>query len=235
MLEITSSSKDSPDIILDFFAGSGTTGHAVMAQNAADGGKRRYICVQLPEPLETPVTLDNGLTCRTISDLTKERLRRAGAKIKAENPMFAGDTGFRAYKLAGSNFLEWNPAHTTDSTDLFKRIQAHLPDYTLQDRSEQDILWEMLLKDGWTLDAPLESFTSDGVPFYGLNGRSRVASTAKSISLKALETLLLSDDCPTQITVLDRALSDDIKANAATLFRETKDRDGKAKCQLKVI
>src|SRR5690606_2527145 len=99
------------DIICDFFAGSGTTGHAVMAQNAVDGGNRRYILVQLPEPLD-PDNRDQRIAAefcdrigkpRNIAELTKERLRRAAKKIKDENPMFAGDLGFRVFKLDSSN------------------------------------------------------------------------------------------------------------------------------------
>ena len=95
--------KDKDAIVLDFFAGSGTTGQAVMNQNAIDGGKRRFICVQLPERLDVVDKEQSGAATfceamgkpRTIAELTKERLRRSGAKVKADNPDFAGDTGFR--------------------------------------------------------------------------------------------------------------------------------------------
>jgi adenine-specific DNA-methyltransferase len=91
------------DIVLDFFAGIGTTGHAVMGQNLANGENRRFILVQLPEPLD-PEDKDQKVAAeycdkigkpRNIAELTKERLRRAGKKIKEENPMFSGDLGFR--------------------------------------------------------------------------------------------------------------------------------------------
>lgn len=96
--------------VLDFFAGSGTTGDAVMQLNAADGGKRRYILVQLPEPLDATKTEQKSAAafCASaskpcnIAELTKERLRRAGAKVKAEQPDADIDTGFRVYKLDSS-------------------------------------------------------------------------------------------------------------------------------------
>lgn len=94
MLQIATTTED--DIVLDFFAGSGTTGHAVFAANVADGGRRRFILVQLPEPIESGAFA-------TISDVTTERLRRAAKKIKNEAPMFAGDLGFRVFKLDSSN------------------------------------------------------------------------------------------------------------------------------------
>ena len=106
------------DIILDFFAGSGTTGHAIMTQNADNNSNRHYILVQLPEHLD-PKNKDQKIAAdfcdmlkkpRNIAELTKERLRRAGTKIKADNPLFAGDTGFRVFKLDSSNIRAWDPS-----------------------------------------------------------------------------------------------------------------------------
>src|SRR5690606_26533137 len=95
------------DVVLDFFAGSGTTGHAVWALNAADGGKRRFILVQLPEPLD-PKNKEQKTAAdfcdrigkpRHLAELTKERLRRAAQKIRQEDPAYAGDLGFRVFRL----------------------------------------------------------------------------------------------------------------------------------------
>ena len=105
------------DIVCDFFAGSGTTGHAVMAQNAVDGGGRRYILIQLPEPLDPAKAeqktaaefCDNLRKPHNIAELTKERLRKAGEKVKADNPDAEVDRGFRVYKLATSNLKLWQP------------------------------------------------------------------------------------------------------------------------------
>ena len=98
MLQISSSNNED-QIILDFFAGSGTTGHAVMKQNVEDGGNRRYILVQLPEPIDPPKTLDDGTTLSTISDITRERIRRAGKQIAQE----AKKTPERVNGEAGAN------------------------------------------------------------------------------------------------------------------------------------
>ena len=95
------------DMVIDFFSGSGTTGHAVLAQNATDNSNRRYILVQLPEPLDPEKKeqktaadyCDKLNKPRNIAELTKERLSRAAKKIKDENPIFIGDTGFRVFKL----------------------------------------------------------------------------------------------------------------------------------------
>jgi adenine-specific DNA-methyltransferase len=150
---------DDADIVLDFFAGSGTTGHSVMAKNASDMGNRQFILVQLPEPLDP----ENGNQkaaadyCdhlgkpRTIAELTKERLRRAGKRIREENPLFAGDLGFRVFKLAGSNIRAWEP----DRENLAETLEASI-EHLKTDRTEQDILFELLLKLGLDLCVPIE-------------------------------------------------------------------------------
>ena len=144
------------DVIVDFFAGSGTTCHAVMAQNATDTARRRCILVQLPEPLD-PENKEQRAAAdycdalkkpRTLAELTKERLRRAAAKVKAGNPMFAGDTGFRVFKLDSSNIRAWNP----NPADLEQTLFAH-QDHLVEGRSESDILYELLLKLGLELRA----------------------------------------------------------------------------------
>ena len=146
-------------IVLDFFAGSGTTAHAVMAQNAADGGDRRYILVQLPEPLD-PANKDQKAAAdfcdahgkpRTIAELTKERLRRAAAKVKADNPDTTADLGFRAYKLATSNLKIWAPGDDLEA-DLLSAADNLVPG-----RTEEDLLVELLLKRGIDLAEPSET------------------------------------------------------------------------------
>jgi len=151
---------DTGDLVLDFFAGSGTTAHATLAQNSSDKGTRRYIIVQLPEPLdpdnkEQKVAsdfCDKFKKLRTIAELTKERLRRAGKKIREQNPLFAGDLGFRVFKLASSNIRAWEP----DREKLAETLEAH-QDHLKIDRSEQDILFELLLKLGLDLSSVMET------------------------------------------------------------------------------
>jgi len=152
--------SESNDLVLDFFGGSGTTGQSVMAQNVADGGNRHYILVQLPEPLD-PENKDQKTAAdfcdqigkpRTIAELTKECLRRAGTKVKSDNPMFAGDTGFRVFKLDTSNIQAWNP----DRDNLEKTLLDH-EEHILSGRTEADIMYELLLKLGLDLCVPIET------------------------------------------------------------------------------
>jgi adenine-specific DNA-methyltransferase len=141
---------ESDGITLDFFAGSGSTAHAVMKQNSQDGGKRKFILVQLPEPTERE-------DYPTIADITKERLRRAGKKIREENPLFAGDLGFRVFKLASSNIRAWDP----DRAHLAETLEASV-EHLKTDRTEQDILFELLLKLGLDLCVPIETQRFEG-------------------------------------------------------------------------
>ncbi|PZU43770.1 MAG: site-specific DNA-methyltransferase [Sphingomonas sp.] len=161
------------DLILDFFAGSGTTGHAVMAQNASDGGRRRHILVQLPEPLDPANSSQKTAAdfCdtlgkpRTIAELTKERLRRAGAKLKADHPGKDFDTGFRVYKLATSNLRPWQPHAENLAASLLDGVDNILPG-----RSEDDLLTELLLKTGIDLTLPTQSRDIAGHRAHALGG-----------------------------------------------------------------
>ena len=180
------------DLVFDFFAGSGTTGHAVMAQNAIDSGNRRYILVQLPEPLD-PENKDQKTAAdycdqigkpRTIAELTKERLRRAGANIKAENPMFAGDTGFRVFKLNTSNIQPWNP----DSSNLEQTLLDHA-NHIVAGRTENDILYEVLLKLGLDLCVPIEQRIIADKTVHAIGNGALIACLAEQITLANIETL----------------------------------------------
>jgi adenine-specific DNA-methyltransferase len=154
------SSADTESIVLDFFAGSGTTGHATWLRSSIDGRVRRYILVQLPEPLD-PQEVNQRVAAefcdklgkpRNIAELTKERLRRAAKKIKEENPMFAGDLGFRVFKLDSTNIRDWEPKPGNLPQTLAESVE-HLK----TNRSEADILYELLLKLGLDLCVPIET------------------------------------------------------------------------------
>ena len=126
-------------IILDFFAGSGTTAHAVMKLNAEDGGNRRHISVQLPEITdEKSEAFKAGY--KNIAEIAKERIRRAAKKIKEENPDYKGDLGFKVLKLDTSNIKTWEAGFDSLKEDLFNAV-----DYIKQDRSKEDILYHFPL------------------------------------------------------------------------------------------
>lgn len=221
------------DLVLDFFAGSGTTGHAVMAQNAADGGNRRYILVQLPEPLDPENTdqktasdfCDKIEKPRTIAELTKERLRRAGKKIKDENPLFAGDLGFRVFKLDSTNIRAWEP----DRNNLPKTLEESV-EHLKSDRTESDILYELLLKRGLDLCVPMETRVLAGKEVHSVGGGVLLACLAEKITAEDVEPLAqgivdwrkaLAPAGDTTCIFRDSAFSDDVaKTNLAAILNQ---------------
>ena len=182
------------DIVLDFFAGSGSTGHGVWDQSSIDGLDRRYILVQLPQPLE--VTSRDQKTSsdfcdkigrpRNIAELTKERLRRAARKIRDQNPHFMGDLGFRVFKLDTSNIRAWNP--TPD--DLAGSLTSAL-DHLEPGRTEQDILYELLLKLGLDLCVPIETRTIVDKSVHAVGAGTLIACLDETISSSEVEPLAL--------------------------------------------
>ena len=182
------------DIILDFFAGSGTTGHAVMLQNAADGSRRRFIVAQLPEPLDADNKdqkaaadfCDKLKKPRNIAELTKERLRRAGKIIREENPPFNGDVGFRVFKLDTSNIRAWEP----DRENLPQTLEASV-EHLKTDRTETDILFELLLKLGLDLTVPIEKKTIAGKTVHSIGAGTLFTCLAEKISRKEVEPLAI--------------------------------------------
>ena len=216
---------DQNDIVLDFFAGSGTTGHAVMAQNTADDGNRRFICVQLPTELEVPAALQDGTVLKTIAELTLERLRRAGRKIREDNPMFASDLGFRVFKLASSNIQAWDP----NRDDLPKTLQDSI-EHLKADRSEQDIFFEVLLKEGLDLTVPIESKTIAQKTVHSVGAGTLLVCLAEKIAAAEVEPLALGivawhkELAPageTSIVFRDSAFADDVaKTNLTAILQQ---------------
>lgn len=165
---------NSEDIVLDFFAGSGTTAHAVMAQNAEDGGNRRFILVQLPEELQQKKG-SAALEYSTVSAVTRERIRRAGQKVRkeyaeqiaqrsADNPL---DTGFRAFTLGDSCFKSWKVDSSIGTDDLDKLFDE-LGESIKPGTDPYDILFELLLKSDCLLNVELTPFSFGYTEFYAV-------------------------------------------------------------------
>jgi adenine-specific DNA-methyltransferase len=231
LCEIMQSRGD--DIVLDFFAGSGTTGHAVMAQNVADGSNRRYILVQLPEPLdptdagqkESATFCDKLGKPRNIAELTKERLRRAGKKIQKETPIFKGDIGFRVFKLDSSNIQAWDP----DRDNLAATLEEHV-EHLKTDRSENDILFELLLKLGLDLTVPIEQKTIAGKIVHSIGAGTLLVCLNTKITTPEIESLALgivewhkklAPAGETEVVFRDSSFSDDVaKTNLTTILQQ---------------
>jgi adenine-specific DNA-methyltransferase len=152
---IQSVCKNSNDIVLDFFSGSATTAHAVMKLNAEDGGNRKFIMVQLPEPTdEKSEAYKAGYM--NICEIGKERIRRAGEKIKEEIGLAAQhlDVGFKVLKLDTSNIRKWQP----DYNDLEQSLMDYVDNY-IEGRTELDVVYEIMIKYGLDLTYPVDEFT----------------------------------------------------------------------------
>ena len=231
MIELWGRSES--DLILDFFGGSGTTGHAVFAQNAKNSVSRRFMVVQLPEPLD-PTNKDQKAEAdycdklnkpRNIAELTKERLRRAGKAVRKENPMFAGDTGFRVFKLASSNIRAWEPTRENLAETLEDSI-----DHLKTDRTEQDILFELLLKLGLDLCVPIETKKITKHDVNSIGGGSLLVCLSTAIPQADVETLALGIVAwhkalkpagETTVVFRDSAFADDVaKTNLAAILNQ---------------
>jgi adenine-specific DNA-methyltransferase len=182
------------EIVMDFFAGSGTTAHAAWLQNASDDGNRAWILVQLQELLD-PKNRDQRVAAdfsdqlrkpRNIAELTKERLRRAGKRIREESPMFAGDLGFRVFKLASSNIRAWEP----DRDNLATTLEEHA-DHLKTDRTESDILFELLLKLGLDLTVPIEEKCIAGKTVHSIGAGVLLVCLAEKITTAEVEPLAM--------------------------------------------
>jgi adenine-specific DNA-methyltransferase len=171
--------NDKNSIILDFFSGSATTAHAVMNLNAEDGGNRKHIMVQLPEPTdEKSEAYKAGY--KTICEIGKERIRRAGDKIVSElkekqtgqkslkdneetvNPDDL-DIGFKVFKLDSSNLKKWNPDY-----DNLENTLDNMTLNILEKRTEEDLLYEIMLKFGIDLTLPIEAEQINGKTVYNI-------------------------------------------------------------------
>lgn len=206
--------KESNDIILDFFSGSATTAHAVMQLNAEDGGHRKFICVQLPEKTdEQSEAYKAGY--KTICEIGKERIRRAGEKIKEENKDKKGiknlDIGFKVFKLDSSNLVKWDNTPTTDEEEVKKRIQQSLF-YLVDGREDLDLVYEIMLKYGLSLTLPVKERKFDGVTAYIINHPDYkvLICLQPNITLSAVEemdketigTYIFADRCFTDANIL---------------------------------
>ena len=206
------------DVILDFFAGSGTTGHSILKLNVLDEGKRRFILVQLPESIET-------VRFANIAEITKERLRRARKKIREENPLFAGDLGFRVFKLASSNILAWDP----DREKLAETLEDSI-EHLKTDRTEQDILFELLLKLGLDLCVPIETKKIGKHEVQSIGAGTLLVCLSEKIQQASIEMLALGIIAwhkelkpagETTIVFRDCAFADDVaKTNLTAILHQ---------------
>ncbi|SDS99222.1 adenine-specific DNA-methyltransferase [Brevibacterium sandarakinum] len=211
---------DADDIVLDFFAGSGSTGHAVLAANADDSGNRRWIQVQLPEPTtEASEARRSGL--ETLSAVARARLSLACYKLDSELASQTIDTGFRAFLLADTSFSKWKVSSDVDRTEL----EQHLFDLRVSSSSDDaladDLLTEILLKQGYSLTEKIAPVVVAGLNLRTV-GEGVVHAYLDEHVKPTLEQLrAVVDEDPARLIVLEDAFQgdDQLKTNLAQLCK----------------
>ena len=224
--------SDSHALILDFFSGSATTAHAVMQLNAEDGGNRKFIMVQLPE--ETPEDSEaRKAGYKNICEIGKERIRRAGRKIKEDSPLTTQDldTGFRVFRLDESNYenVSLSPSdYKQDQLDLFA-------DNIKADRTDLDLLFGAMLSWGVTLDLPMKTSVVDGWKIYTVNDGDLVACFSEKITDGVVKAM--TEQSPLRVLFRDACFdTDDKKINIYEQFKQAMDwTDTEAFNNIKVI
>lgn len=206
-------------LILDFFSGSATTAHAVMQLNAEDGGNRQYIMVQLPE--ETPEDSEaRKAGYNTIPDIAKERIRRAGKKIKEESPLTTADldTGFRVFRLDEGNYED-----VKRSPKEFKQEQLDLFLNNIKtDRNDLDLLFGCMLDWGVQLSLPMTQEVVDGKTIYTVNDGDLVACFAENVSEDVVKAM--AEKMPLRVIFRDSCFAQDAdKINIYETFKQKLD------------
>lgn len=201
-----STGSEGEDLVLDFFAGSGATGDAVWKLNAEDGGNRRFILVQLPEP----TGYDDF---KTVADITRARLSGAAKAIRGEEPTLAGSTnfGFHSYRLSKSNFQVWDPR--ADSGD--DEAVSLFADGTVDGSTTDSIVSELLLKAGFELTVGVEQLDVAGMPVVSVADGQLLIIAEGQLSIEAVEEMV--DMSPNLILVLDRCFGDDDELKVNTM------------------
>ena len=207
-------------LILDFFAGSGTTGEAVMAQNENDGGSRRFMLVQLPEP--TPDSEVGGFS--SIADITRTRIRNAASRFLT-NPNLIHDQsidlGFRSFHLEESNFAIWDAnAIEGDESKLEQQLFAQV-EHVLPGRTNQDILFELMLKSRYELTTPVEQVKVGKCEVWKVAGGELVAIIDSGLTIEVIREV--ANWKPVSVVILDRCFGadDSLKANARKIFEDS--------------
>jgi len=225
LVEAGAFESNNNDIVLDFFAGSGTTAQAVMQLNAEEEntGNRKYICVQIPQGLdeadgktveakkaikEAIALLESIGKPTNIAEICKERIRRAGAKIGK------GDIGFKAFSLSSSNYRRWNTlTQEDDEKTLIKQVRLFLEKPLIDGYDKKSVIYEILEKEGFDLNSKIKTIKKDGITYYQVvdSDKEMAITFANKLTKEKIEGLELPKD--TTFVCFDNALDDTTKVN----------------------
>jgi adenine-specific DNA-methyltransferase len=224
---------DRSALICDFFAGSGSTGQSVWELNAKDSGTRRFILVQLPEPLDPASKEQNAAArfCdgigkpRNLAELTKERLRRAQKILSEQQLMINSDLGFRVFKLDSSNISAWDPDRENIDQSLLDSME-----HTKPGRSDDDLIYELLLKLGLDLCVPIQQRVVAGQVVHSIGAGTLIVCLATKIHRDDAEPIALgivewhkqlNPAGESTVVFRDSAFADDVaKTNLAAILQQ---------------
>lgn len=212
------------DIILDFFSGSSTTAHAVLDLNKQDGGNRKFIMAQLPEPCaEDSEAFKSGY--KTIADIGKERIRRVIKKLNEEHTekldlgsADVQDRGFKVLKLDQSNFKQWQKlAPDAKPEQIEKQLSLHI-DHIDHAATPEELLFEILIKAGFMPTEKVQTITPAGIPVFSIADGGLLICLADTVTKELINAVAEAE--PMQFICLDKAFggNDQLKANAVQTF-----------------
>lgn len=212
-LLIKSVKYDEGDIILDFFAGSGTMSDSVLQLNVEDSSSRKFISVQLPELCdEKSEAFKAGFL--TISDVSKERIKKVSEKLRSESPEYKGDLGFKVLKLSDSNFKQWQQIKEKDRKALEEQMKLFV-DPVAENATTENMVYELLLKSGKDLNSKIEK--KEG--FYSINDAELILLLEEA-NQKIIDTILIEK--PQKVIALDKLFegNDQLKTNASLQMKD---------------
>lgn len=220
------------DIILDFFAGSASTAHAVLELNKEDNGTRRFICVQLPEPIDKGTEASKA-GFATIADISKERIRRVSSKIQNElqekdikdkeslfgaRPKSKLDLGFKVFKLQSSNFKIWDANISKEPEAIQQALFDHV-EHISPEAKQEAILYELLLKSGFPLTTPIEHVDLAGKNVYSIAEGELLICLEKKLTNEVIKEM--AERQPSRVICLDEGFqnNDQLKTNAVQIMK----------------
>lgn len=206
------------DIICDFFAGSFTTAHAVIRTNIKQQKQLRFIMIQLPEVNEDEEQKKQGL--KNIFDIGAERIRRVIKEVNEQNPLLSSTAfGFKAFRLSSSNFKVWDSDTPKDVEILEKQLELHV-DHVRDDRTPDDLLYEILIKSGFPLTAKVENIELAGKTAFSVAAGAFLICLERELTLELIQAMAAMQ--PERIVCLDMGFAgnDQLKANAVQLFKD---------------
>lgn len=222
---LISTSPSSNDIVMDFFAGSGTLGQAVIETNSEDKGNRRFILVQLPEKTDSSIF-------SSIADIAKERVKRVISKTKDGAESMDG-AGFRVVKLDQSNFKQWRTVDSTTPDEIERQLDLHVNNVD-ESATQEEILFELLIKAGFELSENVKEIVVSGKVLYAVADGALIICLEDELSSDLIDAV--ADMEPMQFICLDKAFNgnDQLKANAVQTFK-AKSQNSESELVFKVV